>query len=271
MRKRSGEEREGEAMAPGFWSFERFSANGYLSELTGLWGKALYFWGGAFTGVSRYLLDDCIIARSKTGSKAVLCCILKWSKWWKLDASLKTTGANAGFLPTAFSVGRDRKQVLKGVDALCRQGLLLISIRLKEPGEHQWEESLQMWFFSSPAASVVSHARMTRFVGMFCRANWPIFPLKHQIKTCVPKAFAQKCFLDNSSFILYGNLIFHFTELSCFLFVLNFLFIFFPKLCTWLNCSWYYSCCEQLEGTKNKYRPHWHISFLAIYSPWNNY
>lgn len=76
-----------------------------------------------------------------------------------------------------------------------------------------------MWFSSPPAAYIESHARMTSFVGMFYRTNRPIFPPKNQTKTSGPKAFAQKCFLCNAQLILDGNLIFHFTELSC-LFVL---------------------------------------------------
>lgn len=198
------------AMAPDFWRSEKFSAHGRLGARVLALGKGLAMPGRSLAGVSRYSLGDRIPASlpSSTGSEAALCYIL--------------------LLPRGMGI---EKEVLRGANAFCRQGPFLLSIRPKEPRQHQWQESFQMWFFSSPAAYI----RITCQKDTFCGTNWPIFPLNNQTRTTGPKAFAQECFLHNSSLILYRKLIFHFTELSC-LFCFN-SFLLFSKLPKRFSCS----------------------------------
>lgn len=127
-----------------------------------------------------------------------------------------------------------------------------------------------MWFlFPPPLLPMLYHRPEWQVLWEHSVDHLTHFPhLKTKTKRVAPKLLLGNafCITCHSSCM---ETSFSISELSCFSFV--FILLFFPNYILWLNCSLYCSCCEQLEGNKNKYRPQHCISFLAIYSPWYNY
>lgn len=148
------------------------------------------------------------------------------------------------WFPSALSGNRNRAEVLRWVNAFCRQRLFSYQLGWKSPGNIN-ERSHFRCSFSHPLLPILNHM-----------PEWPVLwecsigptdsfsYLKTKPKQVAPKLLFRNafCVTHHSSWM---EISFSISQSLAIFFVCYHSFI-FSKLCTLL---WYYSC-EQLEGTK---------------------
>lgn len=213
----------------------------------GLWGKALCF--GVEPSRSFCMLTWWL----HRCQKAVLCYILKWWQEWKLDAAQKVAGTDADFLLLSQGVGTEQKFSDRS-RLSADKGSFSYQLGWKSPGNIS-ERSHFRCSFSHPLLPILNHMPEWQVLWECSIGPTDSFShLKTKLKQVAPKLLFRNafCVTHHSSWM---EISFSISQsLAICLFVCYHSFI-FSKLCTWLNCLWYHSC-EQLEGTKNKYRPH---------------
>lgn len=153
-------------------------------------GPAVFGW--RLRGVSTYLLDDCITARSTTGSEAALCYILKSSQQRKLDFVLKATGTNADFL--LLSMGREQKRTFSERQTFFADKGSFYQLGRKCLGNLN-ERSHFRSDSSHPLLPILYHRSERQALWEFCKG--PMDPFSH-LKT-KPKQVVSKLLLRNVS------------------------------------------------------------------------